>query len=88
MKYNVVELDVDEIEKCLIMRCSTFEGADYICSILLDHFPFDQFIVSEEKPLIHMRNYNPERYMEIRNIIMGSGKKNRPQLIVIDGGKI
>jgi|TARA_R110000803_G_scaffold151946_3_gene217020 hypothetical protein len=88
MKYNVVELDVDEIEECLIMRCSSFNSADRICNLLLDYFPLDQFAVSEERPVIHMRKHKPERYVEVRNVILNSNKSTGPQLIVIDGGKV
>ena len=37
MKYNVVELAIDELEEYLIMRCSSFNNADRICNLLLDY---------------------------------------------------
>ena len=88
MKYNVVELAIDELEEYLIMRCSSFNNADRICNLLLDYFPLDQFAVSEERPVIHMRDHKPERYIEVRNIILSSNENKGPQLIVIDGGKV
>lgn len=88
MKYNLVELDVDEIEECLIMRCSSFNNADRICNLLLDYFPLDQFAISEERPVIHMRDHKPERYIEVRNVILSSNETKGPQLIVINGGRL
>jgi|TARA_R110002167_G_scaffold248818_3_gene454919 hypothetical protein len=87
MKWNVIELDVDEIEECLIMRCSTFESADYLCSLFLDHFPLAQFAVSQRTPAIHIKDYNPERYKELRKLILSKEESTKPNLIVIDGGK-
>tara|TARA_R110000765_G_scaffold265283_1_gene364729 strand:+ start:374 stop:640 length:267 start_codon:yes stop_codon:yes gene_type:complete len=87
MKWNVVELDVDELEECLIMRCSTFESADYLMNLFLDHFPLAQFAVTQDIPVIHMRDYNFERYSELRDIITRKVENDIPNLIVIDGGK-
>jgi len=87
MKWNVIELDVDELEECLIMRCSTFEGADYLCNTFLDYFPLAQFAVSQDVPAVHMRDYNPERYSELRDIITRKEENTKPTFIVIDGGK-
>lgn len=85
--YYVVEMEVDELEECFIMRCSTFQGASYVCEILSANFPYALFDVSEEMPLIHLKHYNPERYAEIRDLIPPPKGGTAPNLIVIDGGK-
>tara|TARA_R100001377_G_scaffold13216_1_gene6645 strand:+ start:76 stop:342 length:267 start_codon:yes stop_codon:yes gene_type:complete len=87
MKWNVIELDVDELEECLIMRCSTFEGADHICNILLEHFPSAQFALTQEIPTVHMKDYYPERFKEIKTVLFSKEINPKPNLIVIDGGK-
>ena len=88
MNYHyVVEMEVDELEECLIMRCSTFQGASYVCDILSEHFPYALFDVAEERPAIHLRDYDPERYAEIRDLIPPPKGKSRPNLIVVEGGK-
>jgi hypothetical protein len=85
--HHVVELEVDELEECLIMRCSTFQGASHICDILNDHFPYAVFDVLTDRPAIHLKDYDPERYAEIRDLIPPPKGKSRPNLIVVDGGK-
>ena len=85
--YYVVEMEVDELEECFIMRCSTFQGASYICEILSANFPYALFDVSEEMPLIHLKHYNPERYAEIRDLIPPPKGGTGPNLVVVDGGK-
>jgi len=87
MKWNVIELDVDELEECLIMRCSTFEGADLLMNMLHDHFPLAQFAVSQRTPTVHLKDYYPERFDEVKSIIFNKDKDTVPNLIVIDGGK-
>lgn len=83
--YYVVEMYVDELNECLIMRCSTIEGADQICGLLNEAFPEAVFDVWDTEPVLAMRNYNPERYQEIKNVL--TSRPSRPQLIVIEGGK-
>jgi len=85
--HHVVELEVDELEECLIMRCSTFQGASHICDILNDHFPYAVFDVLTDRPAIHLKDYNPERYAEIRDLIPPPKGGTGPNLIVVDGGK-
>jgi hypothetical protein len=85
--YYVVEMEVDELEECFIMRCSTFQGASYVCEILSANFPYALFDVSEEMPLIHLKDYDPERYAEIRDLIPPPKGGTGPNLIVVDGGK-
>ena len=85
--HHVVELEVDELEECFIMRCSTFQGASHICDILNDHFPYAVFDVLTDRPAIHLKDYNPERYAEIRDLIPPPKGGTGPNLIVVDGGK-
>ena len=87
MNHYVVECEVDELEECLIMRCSTFHGASHMVDILSEAFPNAVFDVMEDEPHIHMRNYNPERYQALKEIIVGKQKNHGPQLIVINGGR-
>ena len=58
-----------------------------ICNILLDHFPLAQFALTQEIPAIHMKDYHPERFKEIKTIIFAKEINTKPNLIVIDGGK-
>ncbi len=83
--YYVVELYVDELNECLIMRCSTCEGADHICGLLNEAFPEAVFDVWDSEPVLAMRDYDPERYQEIKNVL--TSRPTRPQLIVTEGGK-
>jgi len=85
--HHVVELEVDELEECLIMRCSTFQGASHICDILNDHFPYAVFDVLTDRPAIHLKDYDPERYAEIRDLIPPPKGGTGPNLIVVEGGK-
>ena len=85
--HHVVELEVDELEECLIMRCSTFQGASHICDILNDHFPYAVFDVLTDRPAIHLKDYDSERYAEIRDLIPPPKGGTGPNLIVVDGGK-
>jgi hypothetical protein len=55
--------------------------------LFLDHFPLAQFAVTQDIPVIHMRDYNFERYSELRDIITRKVENDIPNLIVIDGGK-
>ena len=85
--YYVVALYVDELEEGLVMRCSTIEGAGHISEILNEEFPNATFDVSDEEPKIHLRNYAPDWFNEIKNKIVSSRVSSKPKLIVIDGGK-
>jgi len=85
MDYYVVEMYVDELEECLIMRCSTIESAGLICEKLEEAFPNAVFDIMDTEPVIKMRDYILERYEELRNIL--TSKPKNPQLIVIQGGK-
>jgi len=87
MNHYVVEMYVDELEECLIMKCSNFEGASYICELLSEHFPNSSFDVSESRPNVHLKNYDPERYAEIRNLLISPKETQTPKLIVVQGGK-
>ena len=69
------------------MRCSTFQGASHICDILNDHFPYAVFDVLTDRPAIHLKDYDPERYAEIRDLIPPPKGGTGPNLIVVDGGK-
>jgi len=55
--------------------------------LFLDHFPLAQFAVSQRTPAIHIKDYNPERYKELRKLILSKEESTKPNLIVIDGGK-
>ena len=85
MNYYVVELYVDELEECLVMRCSTIDSASLICDKLSEAFPNDAFDISETEPVIKMRDYNKERYEELKGVL--TSKTSHPQLILIQGGK-
>jgi len=85
MDYYVVEMYVDELEECLVMKCSTIESASLICEKLEEAFPNAVFDIMDTEPVIKMRDYNLERYEELRNVL--TSKPRNPQLIVIEGGK-
>lgn len=85
MKYYVVEMYVDELEECLVMRCSTIESASLICEKLSEAFPNAVFDIMDTEPVIKLRDYSPERYEELRSVL--SSRPKQPQLIVIEGGK-
>jgi len=85
--YYVVELYVDEIGECLVMRCSTIEGAAIVCEMLSDALPDLSFDITDSQPKIHVRDYNPEKYERIKELILGRQEETKPRFIVIDGGK-
>ena len=62
-------------------------GADLLMNMLHDHFPLAQFAVSQRTPTVHLKDYYPERFDEVKSIIFNKDKDTVPNLIVIDGGK-
>ena len=52
---------------------------------LEEAFPNAVFDIMDTEPVIKMRDYNLERYEELRNVL--TSKPRNPQLIVIEGGK-
>ena len=85
MDYYVVEMYVDELVECFVIESSTIESASLICEKLEEAFPNAVFDIMDTEPVIKMRDYNLERYEELRNVL--TSKPRNPQLIVIEGGK-
>lgn len=85
--FYIVELYVDEIGECLVMRCSTIEGASMIADMLAMAMPDLAFDITNKQPLIHLRDYDPDKYQRIKNYILNEDVEVRPRLIVINGGK-
>ena len=69
------------------MRCSTIEGAAIVCDMLSDALPDLSFDITDRQPKIHVRDYNPEKYERIKELILGRQEETKPRFIVIDGGK-
>tara|TARA_R110000803_G_scaffold23420_1_gene57558 strand:- start:1294 stop:1602 length:309 start_codon:yes stop_codon:yes gene_type:complete len=85
--YYIVESYVDEIDECLVMRCSTIEGAANIADMLAIAMPDMTFDIKDKQPMIHLRDYNPEKYARVKEYIMGEDNPPRPRLILLQGGK-
>tara|TARA_R110000772_G_scaffold252466_1_gene367872 strand:+ start:273 stop:581 length:309 start_codon:yes stop_codon:yes gene_type:complete len=85
--YYIVESYVDEIDECLVMRCSTIEGASHIADMLAIAIPDMTFDIKDVQPMIHLRDYDPDKYARVKEYILGGNDPPRPKLILIQGGK-
>lgn len=85
-KYYVVEhVHNNDYE---LFSCNSREIAEEWSELLTIHYHTEAFYVLPYKPDFHLRDVEPEMYVEYRNIVLRSDNKpDKPKLILIQGGK-